>query len=262
MRIAAFQFDVRRGEVEANLSAVQAGLREAAQLEVELVLLPEMWPTSFMTAEDMQPWLQASDEAVEKVRELSRELGLAVGGSAFGRNPAGRPFNTMRLFDAGEQVLTYHKVHLFSPTAEDQAFTAGEQAPACIDWRGWKLAAGICYDLRFPGIWKQAFCEQAELVLVSAQWPVVRSKHWELLLQGRAVEHQAFFLGANRTGVDLLGRRQKQLEFPGKSMLVSPHGEVLARGDAQTGLVMGEIQREEMRELRRTLPVRKDERLA
>jgi omega-amidase len=260
MRIAAFQFDVQRGDVPANLAQAESALHAAQKAGVELVLLPEMWSTSFMAEEELEPWLLASEEAVKRVRELSAELGVAVAGSSFGRKPGGRPFNSLQLFDGGERILEYRKVHLFSPTAEHIAFSAGSEPPAVVEWRGWKLAAGICYDLRFPGLWHRVFAEQAELILVSAQWPRKRELHWELLLRGRAVEHQAFFLGANRTGVDRVGRRQMELQFPGNSMLVSPHGKLLATGTGSAGLVIGEIDGNEMRALRRALPVRKDER--
>ncbi len=262
MHIAALQFDVRRTEVASNLETVEQGLRQAADQGIELLLLPEMWPTSFVPSAELGPWLSPSRAAVERVRRLSEELGIAVAGSAFEDGGGGQPFNCMTLFDQGRECLSYRKVQLFSLTAEDKAFQGGTELPGSVEWRGWKLAMGICYDLRFPGLWRRAFSEEAEIILVCAQWPVVRIKHWEALMAGRAVEHQAFFLGANRTGVELTGRRQKALEFPGNSLLISPHGEVLARGDGEPGLVGAEFGRDELLALRRTLPVRKDERLA
>jgi len=261
MRIAAFQFDVRRGDVPGNLERVELALRRAADRGVELVLLPEMWSTSFLAVEEIESSLGASDEALERLRRLSKEFGLAVAGSSYGRCAQGLPHNTLRLFEGGELVYSYRKVHLFSPTGEHKAFSRGQARPTSISWRGWKLSAGICYDLRFPGLWRPAFVDEAELILVCAQWPVMRIAHWETLLRGRAVEHQAFFLGANRTGVELLGRKQKELLFPGHSMLVSPHGEVLARAGDQEELLVAEIDRGSMLELRRTLPLRKDEAL-
>ena len=261
MRIAAFQFDVRRGDVPGNLEQVEGALRQAADQGVELLLLPEMWSTSFLAVEELEGALHSSDQALERVRRLSKDLGLALAGSSYARNPEGLPHNTMRLFEGGELVFSYHKVHLFSPTGEHKAFSRGVEPPKSVSWRGWRLSAGICYDLRFPALWRPAFVDEAELILVSAQWPVMRIAHWDTLLRGRAVEHQAFFLGANRTGIELMGRQQKELLFPGHSMLVSPHGEVLAQAGSEPELLVAEIDPEAMQELRRTLPVRKDEAL-
>ena len=261
MRVAAFQFDVRRGEVAANLAAVEHGLREAADRDVELVLLPEMWPTSFVSDADDARWLMESEAAVARSAELSRELGLVVAGSAFAAGaPGERLRNRLSVFDGGELVLAYDKVHLFSPTAENLGFSAGGVAPPTALVRGLRLSGVVCYDVRFSPLLRAPYEDGAELLLVPAQWPEARGTHWKALLAGRAVEHQAFVLGANRTGEDTIGRRRLELRFPGNSLVVSPHGKVLAEGAGEDGLVVGDLDLEAVRDLRRLVPVRADER--
>ena len=260
LSVAAFQFDVRRGSVEANLSQVEAGLRDAAARGIELVLLPEMWSTSFV-AEPTEALLAQSDRAVERVRALSRELQLSVAGSAYssGRSDAA-PFNRLRLFQRGEELLRYDKVHLFSPTAETEGFTRGEQPPPTVAVGDWRVSGVICYDLRFGRLLRTPLLSEAELLLVPAQWPDTRASHWRALVLGRAVEHQAYVLASNRTGTDRVGRRELELAFPGNSMIASPHGEVLAEGRGEPGLVAATLDRECVRTLRRRVPVRRDER--
>ena len=149
MRVAAFQFDVRRGEVAHNLATVTRALEEAAARGIELVVLPEMWPTSFV-AENEPALLRASDAAVERVGELSRTLGLLVAGSAFGAaNEGAAPRNRLTVFEHGERVLVYDKLHLFSPTAESESFSAGAALPPTVETRLGKLAGCVSYDLRF-----------------------------------------------------------------------------------------------------------------
>lgn len=259
VRVAAFQFDVLRGEVAANLAAVELALRLAARQEVELVVLPEMWPTSFVAEVDGE-LLAASAAAVERVGALSRELRLVVAGSAFAERPGAAPRNRLTVFARGERVLVYDKAHLFSPTAEDEAFSAGDAAPPTVALEPLSLSGCVCYDLRFALGLRAPFLSGAELLVVPAQWPGARAAQWRAFVCGRAAEHQAFVVAANRTGVDLVGRRKLELAFAGNSLLAGPDGALRAEGRGQDGLVVAEFDPAEVRALRRAVPVRADER--
>lgn len=262
MRVAAFQFDVRPLDVAANLAAVEEALARAAAAGVDLVCLPEMWPTSFPAGEGPDAELLArSERALERVRELSGELDLVVAGSAYGAaSPAQRPTNRLHLFAAGKLLARYDKVHLFTPTAEPESFRAGELPPPLVQTRVGRLAGVICYDLRFPELVRVAFRGGAEVLLVPAQWPSPRIAHWRALCVGRAVEGQFALVGANRTGVERVGRRGLELEFPGRSLVVAPSGEVLAEGGAEPELVIADLDLAAARHLRTRVPVAKDER--
>lgn len=262
MRAAAFQFDVRPGDVAANLAAVEAALEQAAAGGVRLVCLPEMWPTSFPSGEGPDAaLLAASDAALERLRELSGRLDLVVAGSAYGRTKEGqRPTNRLHLFAGGKLVAGYDKVHLFTPTAEPESFRAGEHPPPVVQTRVGRLSAAICYDLRFPELVRVAFRGGAEILLVPAQWPAPRIAHWRALCIARAVEGQFALVAANRTGCERAGRRGLELEFPGASLIVSPQAEVLAEGGAGAELVVAELDLAESRRMRTRVPIAKDER--
>ncbi len=259
MRVGALQFDVARGDTARNLAAVERGLAEAASSGCGLVCLPEMWPTSFPGASEVgQELLAASTAAVARVAELSGELGLVVAGSAFAEHPDGPPANRLTVHDRGELLLSYEKVHLFSPTAEGESFSAGSDAPSVVDTSAGRLAAVVCYDLRFGACAEAAFAGAPDLLLCPAQWPRPRESHWRALVHGRAVEGQCFVIAANRTGTELVGRRRVELEFPGNSLVVDPHGRTLAEGRGEAGLVVAEIDLEVARRLRVRVPVGKD----
>lgn len=271
MRVAALQFDVRTGDVEHNLACVERGLAAARDGGVELVCLPEMWPTSFLPAERLDAaTAEASERAIARAAELSRDLGLVVCGSAYGLpggdpgrpggDPAGLPTNRLHVLERGERRRGYDKVHLFSPTAEGDAFAAGDAPPAVADTALGRLAGVICYDLRFPEPARAAFLGGAELLVVPAQWPSTRAAHWRALVVGRAVEGQCFVVAANRTGTAEIGRRRLVLEFPGNSLVVDPHGVVLAEGRGADGLVAADVDLAVARELRRRVPVLRDRR--
>ena len=261
MRVAALQFDVRRGEVSANLEVVCTGLREARERGVELLLLPELWPTSFVPAGEKGDWVGASEEALGRVVDLAAELDLAVAGSGYGAAPGDLPRNRFTLFDRGECLLRYDKVQLFSPTGEGLGFSPGTSPPPTARVRGLLVSGVVCYDVRFASLLRAPFLAGAELLLVPAQWPVGRASHWRALLRGRAVEHQAFVLGANRTGSETMGRRSALLEFPGNSLVADPAGHLLAEGDGAGGLVVADLDPRAPGVLRRDVPVRRDERL-
>ncbi len=262
MRAAAFQFDVRRADVPANLAAVERGLRQARARGIELVVLPEMWPTSFVADGSPEEWQRASDDALARIAGLSRELGLVVAGSAFGAGRAGEPpRNRLTVVARGATVLTYDKLHLFSPTAEDESFSGGDELPPTVALPEARLAGVVCYDLRFGPALRAPFLDGAEILVVPAQWPAARAAHWRALVCGRAAELQAYVVAANRTGVDLVGRRRMELAFAGNSLLVGPDGTVLAEGRGADGLVEAELDWAALRALRRAVPVRRDQRL-
>ncbi len=263
MRVAAFQFDVLEDDVAANLALVEQGLRQAAREGCALVCLPEMWPTSFVdVAERAEQLAERTREAFEHVASLSAELELVVAGSGFARSAleSGRLTNRLVVHDRGATLLEYDKVHLFSPTAEGESFVAGDEPPPVVEASAGRLSGAICYDLRFPEPFRHAYRRGARLLVCPAQWPTPRATHWRALVVGRAVESQCFVVAANRTGRTLVGRRRLELEFPGNSLIVSPHGEVLAEGAGQDGLVSCEVDLDVARQLRVRVPVEKDER--
>lgn len=262
MRAAAYQFDVRRDGGEGNLAAVLAAMEAASAQGARLLVLPEMWPTSFPDAgADLAAALEFSRGAQERVRALGEALDLVLVGSSFGTDdgdPRGRPPNRLQVFDRGREALRYDKVHLFSPTAETEVFTPGEHPPATVATSAGRLSGLVCYDLRFPELTRRPWRDGAEVVCVPAQWPSTRARHFRALCAGLAVSGQCFVIGCNRVGRELVGRRELVLDFPGNSLLVDPHGEVLAEGDGAEGLVCAELDLDLVRELRRRVPVARD----
>lgn len=259
MRVAALQYDVSR-DSDRNWSFVESQLELAAERGVDLVLLPEMWASGFPAAGDDPQQLAAADRVrVEALREKSQALGLCVAGSSLHAHGE-RILNRLELFESGESRFYYDKVHLFTPTAEHEVFSAGELAPTVGEARGCRISGGICYDLRFPELFRMPFRDGVQLLLLPAQWPVPRAAHWTALAIARAVENQCFVLACNRTGEALIGRRGARLEFPGNSLLITPYGEVLASGEGQSGLVTGELDLDLARHFRVRVPVAKDDR--
>jgi len=262
--LAAFQFNPLAGEVDRNLAEVEKALREAAASGIQFVGLPEMWPTSFVdVAGQAEELVERTAAALQRVEELTRELDLVVCGSAFG--PTGDPdrlYNRLHVIDRGKHVTTYDKVHLFTPTAEPRHFLAGDRAPEVVDTLAGRVAGATCYDLRFPETFRPAFRDGVQILCVPAQWPEVRILQWRALAIARAVENQCFVVAVNRTGTVKIGRRGKELLFPGASLIVDPHGAVLAEAAGESGLVSAQVDLAAARQMRVRIPVEKDERAA
>ncbi len=259
MRVSCLQIDPQASDPDGNLRQVEQALRAAAAEGDQLCLLPEMWPTSFRRDVD-DTAIEQTQTALQCLAQWTRELDLMVGGSAYGSRAEGPPSNRFHLFDRGEEIAFYEKGHLFSPTAEHLSFSAGDLPPQRVSTRLGPMHPVICYDLRFPEWVRHAARDGSQVMLVCAQWPHPRTQHWRALAIGRAVESQCFVVACNRRGEELIGRRQKRLSFPGNSIIVGPGGEVLAEGTPEREAIRAELDFEGLHELRRILPVWKDER--
>ena len=260
MQVAALQWDVRRGAGVANLDAAEAALAQAIAAGCQLVVLPEVWATSFPDGRDQPELLEIAEAGAEWAAKASLEHGLVLAGTQLADAGEGRFYNRLMVWDGGAPILTYDKVHLFTPTAEHEVFAAGDAPPPIVESSLGRLSGVICYDLRFGELFSRFVGAGVEWVVCPAQWPVARALHWEGLVRGRAVESQAVVVACNRTGVETIGRSAKQLEFGGNSLIVDGHGQVLGAGRGQAGAVIASIDRQAQQQLRVRVPVRKDRR--
>jgi len=258
-RAACIQFDVRPGDVAANCAAMRAGVEEAADAGAALCVLPELWSTSFLTSFDEQI-VAAAEAADRELQELSATHDLLAVGSAI-ESADGKIYNTATVFDRGERIGSYRKMHLFSPNLEPRHHTAGDE-PRVFSTRLGRFGVLVCYDLRFPELARYYFHKGAELLLVPGQWPEARAQHWRTLLRARAIENQVFVLGCNRTGQEPSVKSQEPQSFLGDGRIVDPTGELLAVGTGDAGALIAEIELRKVRTMHRILPVHRDQRPA
>jgi predicted amidohydrolase len=218
---AAIQFNVKQGDVDANLDYVRSALRRVAARRANLAVLPEMWSSGF-AYRNLNELAGRTAGIVAELLELSRELKLVVIGSM--PEPHGeKVFNTVYVVDNGVLAGTYRKLHLFSLLGEDKAFDSGDSW-LLADTTVGKVGVMVCYDLRFPELSRRLALEGARVICVPAQWPKPRQEHWRTLLRARAIENQLFVVACNACGP--IGK----LAFFGMSMIIDPKGEVLAEG--------------------------------
>ena len=257
-RGACVQLDVHLRDIDANLAQAQDGIAAAVAQGAELCVLPEMWTTSFVNGPDDE-LLAASRRAEERIAAQSADLGIMVIGSA-PHAEDGRIYNRAQIFDRGEVLGEYRKIHLFSPNSEHRYHEPGN-APLVVDTRLGRIGLAICYDIRFPELIRYYFYAGAELLVVPAQWPEARAVHWRSLLKARAIENEMYVIGCNRTGVEpSLKNPDEQQLFPGDSRIIDPMGTVLLAGEGAQAPLLAEIEPRKVRVMRRALPIAKDRR--
>ena len=225
-----------------------------------LVILPEMFATGFSMDVEKTGGREAA-ETEGFLRELASRYDCTVAagvvsgvaGDVVG-GAGGRFFNEALVVSAsGEELARYRKMHLFTPAGEDEHYCPGD-APVVFDCAGFRAAPFICYDLRFPEVFRRAAGRHADLFLVIANWPAERLDHWETLLRARAIENQAYVVGVNRTG------RDPRNDYPGRSMIVAPGGEVLAQAGPEECVLSVDLDPAVVERARREFPALRDMR--
>lgn len=252
MRVVGVQFDIAWEDKPANFAAVRRLLAAERPPAGSLVVLPEMFATGF----SMDAGRIAEEHAGPTERFLgatAREFGVALVGGAAIRGQDGRARNKALVFSPeGTLLAFYAKMKPFTPGGESGHYTAGER-PAVFRFGGCAVAPFVCYDLRFPELFRQAVAlARPELLVVIANWPEKRVLHWVRLLQARAIENQAFVVGVNRIG------RDPHYEYPGRSLVVDPHGEIVADAASAEGCIRADLDLGGLRQYRQGLPFLED----
>ncbi|MCC7361895.1 MAG: carbon-nitrogen family hydrolase [Anaerolineales bacterium] len=253
LNISLGQIDVRLGAVEANFAQVAAWTAEAARRGSALVVFPELWSTGY----DLERWREHAAPLgaglFARLAALARDHHIALAGSVLEARE-GRAYNALALFSAeGALAAVYRKTHLFRLMDEEQWLAPGE-ARALVEAAWGRTGLAICYDLRFPELFRRYALEGARLVLLPAEWPARRAAHWHTLLRARAIENQMFVAGVNRVG------ESKGEVFGGGSALIDPWGEAVVEAGSAPALLTTEIDLARVDEVRRRIPVFEDRR--
>ena len=228
---SAIQFNITLGYVDANLDKATAALRRVAKQGAQLAVLPEMWSCGY-DYRNLATLATETPRVLESLQKECQKLNMVSVGS-LPELQDGSIYNTAYVIDKGELVGSYRKLHLFSTMREDQFLSAGNRSLVAETSLG-RLGIAICYDLRFPELFRKLALEGAEIICIPAEWPKPRQEHWKTLLRARAIENQLFVIAANCCG------RQGNLDFFGLSQLISPLGNLLEiAGETDTELVAG-----------------------
>ncbi len=256
MRAHLVQLDIAWEDREANFARTDELISRTTVAPGDLVLLPEMFDSGFSL--NTSKTADQDGASAGYLAQLARRLGAFVqGGVTAAETGEEKARNRALVFSPeGREAARYDKVHPFSFGREPEAFASGEELTtywwggsadeeAGGDGQGLRVFPAICYDLRFPELFRAGLSLGAECMAIGANWPSARAEHWRALLIARAIENQAFVLGVNRAGAD------PHLEYAGGSIAVSPRGEVLIEAGAEEGVFSVEIDASEVRAWRK-----------
>jgi predicted amidohydrolase len=258
MRVAAVQLN-STADTAANLAAADHFTRAAAADGARLIVLPEKW-TAIGTDEQLRSAAETLDgAAISWARATARELGvdLVAGSIAERVTGAEKLANTCVHVDSqGEIRAVYRKVHMFDVEIDGHSYResdveqAGEEIVLSETSDGVKLGLSICYDLRFPELFRILAVRGARVIVLPSAFTLPTTRdHWETLLRARAIENQIFVIAANQFGRHPGGQRSG-----GRSMIVDPWGVVLAQAPDREGYAVAELDLEYQREIRARLP--------
>jgi rfaE bifunctional protein nucleotidyltransferase chain/domain len=234
--------EIQVGDIAANLQCLEELLAGQSFPENTLVVLPELWATGFDYFR-IASLAGQTPQVLSRLQELAARHGIWFAGSLAEQQEQGAPCNTLFLSGSGGVIGSYQKQHLFTPWQEGQYLQSGEE-PLPIETPVGPMGALVCYDLRFPEISRQQVFAGSRLLVVSAQWPMARLDHWQLLVQARAVENQVFVVACNGCGI--CGGN----ELAGNSMIVGPDGKVLARAGKGTTVLGAELPEQDLEAVR------------
>lgn len=253
MKVFCCQFDTVWEDRAANLARIKTLLGGTTIPRGSLVLLPEMCMSGF----SMNPsaFAESAGGSAEVVlADLARQHGIYLLAGLAVRCSDNRSRNQSIIFSPeGREVGRYSKMQPFTPGGESAAYAAGTQ-PITFKWQECLVAPFICYDLRFPEVFRIAAWQRPQLYAVVASWPEMRIGHWVKLLQARAIENQCYVAGCNRIG------RDPKLNHTGQSIIVNQHGEILANAESRECLISADLDLAALDEYRRKLPFLDDMR--
>lgn len=258
MKTVIFQFEVTEGDYKKNLEKVQILFEENHLEEDSIAVLPEMWTSGY----DLENIESLAFHNLEGVKEEIAKLAVKykvniVAGSVPNIKEGTGVLNTAFVVDKnGELIYEYSKIHLVPMLKEPEFLKGGDVSAGTFDLLGDKAGLVICYDLRFPELFRDLALEDAKVIFVVAEWPAERTEHWLTLLKARAIENQCYIVGSNTFGTQPNGTT-----FAGNSIIINPFGEVLGQGSAdEEELVEADIDLEYIAQVREDVPIFKSRR--
>jgi predicted amidohydrolase len=254
MRAHLVQYSIAWEDKAANHAAVESMLARAGIESGDFVLLPEMFDTGFSL--NIERTADTDRASTQFIASLARRLGVTIQAGITVPGPGGKALNRAIVFGPqGEALCAYDKIHPFSYGRESERFVGGTHVTTFAWGTGddaLSVCPAVCYDLRFPELFRAGLAMGAQVFAVGANWPAARIAHWRALLIARAIENQAFVLGTNRCGSD------PHLDYPGGSIAIDPRGRILAEAGAGTEVLSVEIQAGVLNSWREAFPAWKD----
>lgn len=254
LTISLAQMQVFPGDVSRNMNQFQRLVAEAARRKSNLTVFPELFETGYVLHEARERASELSKGMFNEISNMATKGNMAITGSILEKRGL-EVANSMPFFAPNGRMLgVYRKLHLFRLFNEDDYLASGH-SPLVLDLPWGTTGLAICYDLRFPELFRRyAVKENAKMIIISAEWPLVRIEHWRALIIARAIENQCFVVACNSAG------ESGDTVMGGHSMIVDPWGKIVVEAGEKTQLMTADIEMDNVAEARNKIPIFEDVR--
>lgn len=254
LSITLGQMHIALADQKRNFATAEQYASAASQRKSHILILPELWSTGYCLNEAKEHASELNKGMFSQLSTLATQHKIAILGSILEKRGL-EVANSAPLFaPSGRMMGIYRKIHLFRLMNEDQYLQPGS-APLVLDLPWGVTGLAICYDLRFPELFRKYVVDQnVRIIMIPAEWPLARLEHWRALLIARAIENQCYVVAVNACG------ETGGTMFGGHSMVVDPWGRIVVELGDQAQVVTVEVDLDLVDEVRKTIPVFEDMR--
>jgi len=259
LMVSLAQMDVRLGNPRINWTKMQQMSQQAKQQGGEMVVFPELWDAGFALDKVKELASPLGGGLFAQVTALSKQLSLYITGSMLEKRGVSVA-NSAPIISPDRGVMgVYRKVHLFPLMKEDQYLSAGEST-LLVDMPWGVIGVAICYDLRFPELFRRYALEGAKVVVMPCQFPEPRLEHYRILLRARAIENGIFIVAVNRVGSDLGEEGGQETRYFGHSSIIDPWGNIVFEAGGAEGVYTAPLDLTQVDKAQKAIPVLRNRR--
>ena len=255
MKVTCIQMGIQFAKPDENFAHAAQLIEEAMADAPDVLVLPENWNTAFFKNESQLSLADRDGQRVKaEIGGLAKKHGVNIVAGSVSDIREGKCHNTAYVFDRqGNCIAGYDKIHLFSPSGEEQLYTPGSRV-CRFQLDGVNCGLFICYDLRFPELTRTMTVPGIDVLFMVSQWPAVRTSHLRTLTAARAIENQIFFVCCNACG------KAGETLCAGNSAIVDPWGRTLALAGEEEQLLTAQLDFSILQNIRTSINVFADRR--
>ncbi|PLX71243.1 MAG: hypothetical protein C0602_02345 [Denitrovibrio sp.] len=246
MKVDVYQLPVVLSDFERNKKKFLDKLAQRADKEDTIAIFPEMWGCGF-DYKNLSVFAEKTTEVLNEISEIAGENTLVI--TTHPETNQNKVFNTVYAVTNKGVIGKYRKNFLFAPTGEDKYFDTGSDI-CVVDFKGVKVGLLLCYEIRFPELFRLTTSAGADIIAIPAVWPEMKREHWQTLTRARAVENQLFVAGCN---CSVMHTTKKDMAC-GYSIAYDPWGGMLINSEPGEGVYTCEIDISQVREIREKIP--------
>ena len=255
INVIAFQIESEIGDKYKNFEKILSLTEKISLKDADLLILPELWNVGWACEEFPKSAETLAGETIEFLSELAVKYNINILGGSFVRKDGDKLYNSCPVLNRqGKLIAIYDKNHLFSyyDDCENKYITDGKN-PVIVDIEGVKIGLSICYDIRFPEIYRADRKNDADILVNMAAWPLSRKIHWDSLTCARAVENQSYMIALTQTGTLPTGAKNL-----GHSIIYDYSGNTIDEINTKEGAISASLSLKPMYEFREKCTVLKD----